>query len=120
MAQLAMRGGKPAVQRDKAVRWPVIGDEERQAVLAVLDSGVLCGARAPQQKALEEEFARFIGARYCLATNSGTAALHMAVAASGIEPGEEVVTSAFTYPATALAILQQNAVPTFASPRATE
>ena len=114
MAQLAIRGGKPAVQRDRAVRWPVIGDEERQAVLAVLDSGVLCGARAPQQKALEEEFARFIGARSCLATNSGTAALHMAVAAAGLEPGDEVVTSAFTYPATALAILQHNAVPTFA------
>jgi perosamine synthetase len=114
LAQLAMRGGKPAVQREQAVRWPVIGREEREAALGVLDSGVLCGARAPQQKALEEEFARFIGARYCLATNSGTAALHMAVAASGIEPGEEVVTSAFTYPATALAILQQGAVPTFA------
>jgi len=114
LAQLAIRGGKPAVQRDRAVRWPVIGDEERQAALGVLDSGVLCGARAPQQKALEEEFARFIGARYCLATNSGTAALHMAVAASGIEPGDEVVTSAFTYPATALAVLQHNAVPIFA------
>jgi dTDP-4-amino-4,6-dideoxygalactose transaminase len=114
LGQLAMRGGKPAVQRERAVRWPVIGDEERQAALGVLDSGVLCGARAPQQKGLEEEFARFIGARYCLATNSGTAALHMAVAAAGLEPGDEVVTSAFTYPATALAILQHGAVPTFA------
>ena len=114
MEQLAIRGGKPAVQRDRAVRWPVIGDEERQAALQVLDSGVLCGAYAPQQKALEEEFARFIGTRYCLATNSGTAALHMAVAACGIQPGDEIVTSAFTYPATALAILQHNGVPTFA------
>jgi len=96
------------------VRWPVIGDEERRAVLEVLDSGVLCGARSPQLKSLEAEFARFVGVRHCLATNSGTAALHMAVAAAGVEPGDEIVTSAFTYPATALAILQQNAVPTFA------
>jgi perosamine synthetase len=114
LAQLAMRGGKPAVSRDLAVRWPVIGAQERQAALQVLDSGVLCGARAPQQKALEEEFARFVGARFCLATNSGTAALHMAVAAAGIEPGDEVITSAFTYPATALAVLHHNAVPVFA------
>ena len=114
MADLAMRGGKTAVSRDIAVRWPVIGAQEREAALRVLDSGVLCGANAPQIVALEEEFARFAGTRFCLATNSGTAALHMAVAAAGIGPGDEVVTSAFTYPASALAILQHNAVPTFA------
>ncbi len=114
MAQLAMHGGTPAVSRDLAVRWPVIGAVERQAALEVLDSGVLCGARAPQHMALEDEFARFVGAKYCLATNSGTAALHLAVAAAGIAPGEEVITSAFTYPASALAVLHHNAVPTFA------
>ncbi len=80
----------------------------------VLDSGVLCGSNAPEIVALEEEFARFTGTRHCLATNSGTAALHMAVAAAGIGPGDEVITSAFTYPASALAILQHNAVPAFA------
>src|SRR2546425_5231800 len=114
LTQLALRGGKPAVSRDLAVRWPVIGAEEREAALQVLESGVLCGSRAPQVRALEDEFARFVGAKFCLATNSGTAALHMAVAAAGIEPGDEVLTSAFTYPATALAVLQHNAVPTFA------
>jgi len=114
LIELALRGGKPAVSRERAVRWPVIGAQEREFALRVLDSGVLCGANAPQIKALEEEFARFAGARFCLATNSGTAALHMAVAAAGIGPGDEIVTSAFTYPATALAILQHNAVPAFA------
>jgi len=114
LTQLALRGGKPAVSRDLRVRWPVIGAEEREAALQVLDSGVLCGSRAPQVRALEDEFARFVGAKFCLATNSGTAALHMAVTAAGIEPGDEVITSAFTYPSTALAILQHNAVPTFA------
>src|SRR2546426_7357588 len=114
LTQLALRGGKPAVSRDLRVRWPVIGAEEREAALQVLDSGVLCGSRAPQVRALEDEFARFVGAKFCLATNSGTAALHMAVAAAGIEPGDQVITSAFTYPATALAILHHNAVPTFA------
>src|SRR5215470_1838252 len=113
LTRLAIRGGIPAVDPRHAVRWPVIGDEERRAVLEVLDSGVLCGARSPQLKSLEAEFARFVGVRHCLATNSGTAALHMAVAASGVEPGDEIVTSAFTYPATALAILHHNAVPVF-------
>jgi len=114
MTELAVRGGRPAVDGTLAVRWPVIGSQERQAALEVLDSGILSGPGAPQVKALESEFARFVGARFCLATNSGTAALHLAVAAAGIGPGDEVITSAFTYPASALAVLHHNAVPVFA------
>src|SRR5262245_40933676 len=114
VTQLAIRGGTPTVRKGRAVRWPVLGDEERHAVLRVLDSGILCGARAPELRALEDEFARFTGTRFCLATNSGTAALHMAVAATEVEPGDEIITSAFTYPATALAIQHQGATPVFA------
>ena len=114
MTELALRGGKPAVSKNLAIRWPVLGGQERAAALEVLESGVLCGSNAPQMKALEAEFARFVGAKHCLAANSGTAALQMAVAASGMAPGEEVITSAFTYPASALAILHHNAVPVFA------
>ncbi len=114
MTELAVRGGKPAVSSKLAVRWPVIGSPERKAALEVLDSGVLNGPSAPQARALEYEFARFVGVRYCLATNSGTAALHLAVAAAGVGPGDEVITSAFTYPASALAVLHHNAVPVFA------
>jgi len=114
MTELAVRGGTPAVTRQLAVRWPVLGSPERQAAIEVLDSGVLNGPEAPQVKALEREFARFVGARFCLATNSGTAALHLAIAAAGIGPGDEVITSAFTYPASALAILHHNAIPVFA------
>src|SRR5882672_10740388 len=113
MTELAVRGGRPAVDGTLAVRWPVIGSQERQAALEVLDSGILSGPGAPQVKALESEFARFVGTRYCLATNSGTAALHLAVVAAGIAPGDEVITSAFTYPASALAVLHHNAVPVF-------
>src|SRR3989475_12592406 len=109
LTQLALRGGKPAVSRDLRVRWPVIGAEEREAALQVLDSGALCGSRAPQVRALEDEFARFVGAKFCLATNSGTAALHMAGAAAGIEPGGEGITSALPYPATPPAVPQHNA-----------
>jgi perosamine synthetase len=114
MPELAVRGGRPAVDGTLAVRWPVIGDPERRAVQEVLESGVLNGPAAPQCRALEAEFARFAGVRHCLATNSGTAALHLAVAAAGVGPGDEVITSAFTYPASALAVLHHNAVPVFA------
>src|SRR5271166_3384763 len=112
--QLAIAGGPRTVPAGLAKLWPQIGDLERRAVLAVLDSGILSGAHAPEIKALESEFARYVDSRYCLSTNSGTAALHIAVAAAGIGPGDEVITSAFTFLASALAVLHQNAVPVFA------
>ena len=94
--------------------WPRITDAERTAVLRVLDSGIFSGAHAPEVEALEKEFAEFTGSKRCLTTNSGTAALHIAVAAAGIGPGDEVITSAFTFLASALAVLHHNAVPVFA------
>jgi dTDP-4-amino-4,6-dideoxygalactose transaminase len=111
---LAVNGGDRAVPEGLTRLWPPMGDAERSAVLRVLDSGILSGAHAPEIKALEKEFAKFTGTSHCLSTNSGTAALHMAVAAAGIKPGEEVITSAFTFLASALAVLHHNAIPIFA------
>ncbi len=110
---LAIRGGTPVVPTDLHRRWPVITGEDRAAVLASLDSGIVAGPYAPQVKALEEEWARYCGVRFALATNSGTAALHTAVAAGGVGTGDQVITTAFTFLATALAVLQNNAVPVF-------
>ncbi len=111
---LAIRGGTPVVSKDLHRRWPVITEEDKAAVLACLDSGIVAGPYAPQVKALEEEWARYCGVRFALSTNSGTAALHTAVAAGGIGTGDQVITTAFTFLATALAVLQHNAVPVFA------
>jgi perosamine synthetase len=111
---LAINGGPPVVPQGLTRLWPQIGDSERSAVLRVLDSGILSGSHAPEIKALESEFAQRMGSRHCLSTNSGTAALHIAVAAAGIGPGDEVITSAFTFLASALAVLHHNAVPVFA------
>lgn len=111
---LAVNGGTKVVPEGLTRLWPQTGSAEREAVLRVLDSGILSGPSAPEVKALESEFAQFAGARHCLTTNSGTAALHMAVAAGGIEPGDEVITSAFTFLASALAMLHHNAIPVFA------
>jgi perosamine synthetase len=112
-SRLALTGGKPLVDPALHVRWPVLTAEDRAAVLGVLDRGVLSGPFAPEVRGLEREFADYLDSSYCLATNSGTAALHVALAALGVGPGDEVVTSAFSFVATAMAVLQQNAVPVF-------
>jgi perosamine synthetase len=111
---LAVNGGSRVVPEGLTRLWPQVSEAEREAVLRVLDSGILSGPSAPEVKALEAEFARFTGSRHCLSTNSGTSALHMAVAAAGIGPGDEVITSAFTFLASALAVLHHNAIPVFA------
>jgi perosamine synthetase len=110
---LAIRGGTPIVRKDLHVRWPIVTQEDKVAVLAAMDTGILNGPYAPQVKALEEEWARYCGVKYALTTNSGTAALHTAVAAGGIGTGDQVITTAFTFLATALGVLQHNAVPVF-------
>jgi dTDP-4-amino-4,6-dideoxygalactose transaminase len=112
-SRLALSGGKPLVNPALHVRWPVITPEDRAAVLGVLDRGVLSGPFAPEVRGLEREFAQYLGSRHCLATNSGTSALHVSLAALGIGPGDEVITPAFSFVATAMAVLQQNAVPVF-------
>jgi len=111
---LAIDGGQRTVPEGMTHSWPVITDEDRQAVLAVFDSGHLHGCSAPQALALQEEWKEFCGVKHALVTNSGTSALHMAVAAAGVEPGDEVITSAHTYWSTAAAILHHNAIPVFA------
>ena len=95
-------------------RWPFIGDEDRAAVARVLERGVLSGAGAPEMKALEAEFAELIGVGRCLATNSGTSALHIALAAAGIGRSDEVIIPSLSFIATAQAVLHQGGVPVFA------
>ncbi len=97
----------------KLVSWPILTAKDWELVTEVLKSGVLAGAFAPQVKALQAEFAEYLGVQYCIAVNSGTAALHMAVAAVGVGPGDEVITSAFSFLASATAAMHQGAIPVF-------
>lgn len=90
---------------------PYIGKEEKQAVLAVLDSGML--AQGPRVAALEERFAKLCGAKHAIATSSGTTALHVALLAHDIRPGDEVITTPFTFIASANSILYVGATPVF-------
>jgi len=111
--KLAIDGGKPVLAASTIKPWPVLDERDREAVLRVLDGEYLCGGEAPEALALEEEWARYIGRRHCLATSSGTAALHMALAALNIGPGDEVIVPAYTFLATASCILHAGAVPVF-------
>jgi dTDP-4-amino-4,6-dideoxygalactose transaminase len=90
---------------------PIIGDEEKRAVLEVLDSGML--AQGPKVAALEAAFAKTVGTRHAVATSSGTTALHVALLANGIGPGDEVITSPFTFIASVNSILYVGARPVF-------
>ena len=109
----AVAGGAPAVPPDAHRRWPEITRDDRAAVERVLDRGVLWGPNAPEVTALQEEWASYCGARFCLMTNSGTAALHCAVAAAGVSAGDEVIVPAFSFVATPMAVLHQGAIPVF-------
>jgi len=111
--KLAALGGPQAVPRGLRKGWPLITEEEKAAVMKVLERGVLWGTGAPETRALEKEWAEFIGTKHCIATNGGTAALHMGVAAAGIEPGDEVITCAYSWLATASCIVHHNGIPRF-------
>lgn len=91
---------------------PFIGREEISAVENVLKSGMI--AQGPKVHEAEEKFAALCGSKYALAVNSGTAALHSALNAAGIKEGDEVITTPFTFIATANTILMRGAKPVFA------
>lgn len=88
---------------------PFIGEEEKRLVMEVLDSGML--AQGPKVAQLEKEFAEMCGTRHAIATTSGTTALHAALLAHNIRPGDEVITTPFTFIATANSILFCGAKP---------
>ena len=90
---------------------PYIGDAEKQAVMEVLDSGML--AQGPRTAKFEERFAQLCGVKHAVATSSGTTALHVALLANGIGPGDEVITTPFTFIASANSILFAGARPVF-------
>ncbi|MCD6359469.1 MAG: aminotransferase class V-fold PLP-dependent enzyme, partial [Armatimonadetes bacterium] len=119
--ELAINGGTPV--RDRAARpWPTssnasghsFGEEELELLRQVIESGALGWQYGTMVKQFEQEFAARHGAEYSCAVTSGTAALHTAVAALRLEPGDEIITSAVTDMGTVIAIVQCNCVPVFA------
>jgi len=100
-----------AGERAIPLSHPLIGNEEKAAVMRVLDSGQL--AQGPVVAQFEVEFAHWCGVKHALAISSGTAALHLALLAHGIGEGDEVITTPFTFIASANAMLFTGAKPVF-------
>ena len=89
-------------------------EEEQKEVIKVMESQALTLLAGDVVEKFEKEFAKYIGVKYAIGVNSGTAALHIALASLDIGPGDEVIIPSFTFIATASSILHNNAIPIFA------
>jgi dTDP-4-amino-4,6-dideoxygalactose transaminase len=98
------------------INLPQIGEEEVQAVVKVLRSGMLTSGlgAGPEVTKLEKSFAKFASVKHAVAVNTGTAALHSAVTASGVKLVDEVILPSFTFVATAEAVVLAGGKPVFA------
>jgi dTDP-4-amino-4,6-dideoxygalactose transaminase len=90
---------------------PIIGQEEIEAVKRVLESGMLAEGNVSRE--LEKLYAEYIGTKFATVTSNGTAALSTALEAMDIQPGDEVITSPFTFIASANSIAMVGAIPVF-------
>jgi dTDP-4-amino-4,6-dideoxygalactose transaminase len=94
---------------------PAVGEEEIAAVTETLRSGWLTSG--PRAGELERRFAEYVGARHAVALASGTAAMHLSLVAAGVGPGDEVITTPVTWPATANVVVHCGARPVFVDVR---
>ena len=111
--KLALNGGEKAVTHKTklGIRW---GDPEREQLNAMLNQPSLFYWKGPQTTLLIERFKKVCPVKYVQTCSSGTAALHIAVAAAGIGPGDEVITSPITDMGTVIGVIYQQGVPVFA------
>ena len=107
--KLALFGGDPLIS-PQFPAWPVFDQNEVQAVRAIAESGQW-GADHPILSQLESNFAKFQGTRYALAVTNGSQTMEMILRALGIGPGDEVIVPAYTFVATATAVLMVGATP---------
>jgi len=119
---LALFGGNK-VRTKPFPPHPIIDEREKRAVLEVLESGNLSTFRAESGenflggvkiREFENNFSNCVGTKFAVAFNSATSALHAAVVAVGVNPGEEVIVPPFTFTSTATCVLMHNAIPVFA------
>jgi len=110
--RLAVHGGEKTVK--KSFPWPVFDDDDIRAVSEVIRSGHWGDPDCTGLVArFEREFADYFGTQYALASVSGSVAIRMALIASGIRPGDEVIIPPYTFITTASVVLETNCVPVF-------
>ena len=114
MSTAALLGGEPAVNLELPP-WPLVDAESLAEITRVITQETLCpvGAEGTQGE-FERNFAALHGRKYGLAVNGGTAALMLALHGAGVQPGDEVIASPFTWGASVSCILQNFAIPIFA------
>jgi dTDP-4-amino-4,6-dideoxygalactose transaminase len=114
--KLAILGGTPVAPNKVWPVWPYVDDKVVEEIVKTTKSGIWCRIQSPDGTVptFEKEFAGLLGAKYCVATGSGTQALNTVVEAMGIGPGDEVVTSPYTDPGTIASILVSRALPVMA------
>lgn len=108
----AIEGGVPVRKTFLLFNAPFVGADEIQEVVDTLKSGWIGTGKKTYE--FERKFAEYTGAKYAIALNSCTAALHLSLLASGIKQGDEAITSSFTFAATANVIIHAGAKPVFA------
>ncbi|RPJ37303.1 MAG: aminotransferase class I/II-fold pyridoxal phosphate-dependent enzyme, partial [Planctomycetaceae bacterium] len=112
-AKLAIEGGSKAVT-NKLAGWPQFDEKAIKAVELVLRSGKVNYWTGPKGMEFEKQFATWQGSRFAISTSSGTSALHVALSALGIGPGDEVIVPSYTFIASSFSIVQAGAIPRFA------
>jgi dTDP-4-amino-4,6-dideoxygalactose transaminase len=111
--QLAINGGPKAVS-NKLKMWPSFDEPAIKAVEEVLRSGKVNYWTGRNGMAFEKRFAGWQGSKFAISVATGTAALHVALAALGVGPGDEVIVPSYTFIATSFSVVQAGAIPRFA------
>lgn len=111
--KLAIDGG-PKTVTNQLAGWPQFDEKAIQAVEKVLRSGKVNYWTGPHGMEFERKFAEWQGSKYAISASNGTAALHIALSALGIGPGDEVIVPSYTFIASSFSIVQAGAIPRFA------
>lgn len=111
MANLAVNGGEP-IRTMPYPTWPTLDPTDLETIESIYNSKIwgVGGTKVPE---FASNFAEFQGANYGVCVNSGTTALYLALKAANVGPGDEVITTAYTFQATVVAILMTHANPVF-------
>ena len=112
MDKLAIDGGSPAYTAD-AVKWPIYDQREEELLLEVLHSGAWSELTGTKVNEFNRKFAEFQGAEYGVSVPNGTLALEVALQALGVGPGDEIITTSYTFIATASSAFSVGAKPVF-------
>ena len=110
--KLALFGGKPVLPNPTEFKGHDFGTDDINAVSEIIKSGEI--GTGPEVNAFETEYANRYGIKYGVSVNSGTSALHTCVAAMNPDPGDEIITTAWTSGGSIIGLLFQNCVPIFA------